>query len=336
MSKPGLSSPSWIRLFFLIVFAVSLSAAPAAAADVRFASGRNALKIPFRLYSNHVYVHVSVNGSAPLWLLLDTGAGNILDDRHARALGLKLDSPGRTIGSGEGEVDYAYARDVSYALPGVTVTKQKFAVVKLSDVEQCANSVEVDRQGEIRRRPQPLTGDQRQPLDGVLGAEFFKLFVVEIDYGTQSISLYHPGSYKYDGQGEVIPLEIAGHIFARGSLKSSKSGVMPGRFLIDTGAMTSLMLNRPFVEKSGLMPPADQTRPFELCGIGGGSPSRIGTLESLRLGSIEVKNPIAVFSEARAGSLASEDYDGMIGNAMLRHFKVVFDYSRKRMILEAP
>ncbi len=336
MSKPGLSSPSWIRLFLFTIFAVSLSATPAAASDVRFASGRNALKIPFRLYSNHVYMHVAVNGSAPLWFLLDTGAGNIIDDRRAQALGLKLGSPGRTIGSGEGEVDYAYARDIKYVLSGVTVTKQRFAVVKLSGVEECSNSVEVDRQGEISRRLQPLMGDQRQPLDGVLGNEFFKLFVVEIDYGTQSISLYDPGSYKYDGQGEVIPLEIEGHIFIRAPLKSSKSGVIPGRFLIDTGAMTALMLNRPFVEKSGLMPPADQTRPFELCGIGGGSPARIGTLESLRLGSIEVKNPITIFSEARAGSLASEDYDGMIGNATLRHFKVVFDYSRKRMILESP
>jgi hypothetical protein len=43
-----------------------------------------------------------------------------------------------------------------------------------------------------------------------------------------------------------------------------------------------------------------------------------------------------MFSQAKEGNLVSTDYDGLIGNAILRRFNLVFDYSRSRMIVEVP
>ncbi len=338
MFQPRLSSRSWIRFILSAVLTFSLGAASSAAAsDVRFTSGRSALKIPFRLFNNHIYLRVIVNGSAPLWFVLDTGAPNIIDSKHARALGLKLTPAGRATGTGEKEVDVSSTHDVSFALPGVTVARRKSGVISLGNVEECSNEIDVDRQGNISRRRQPLTGDQRQPFDGVLGEDFLRLFVVEIDYAAQMINLYEPRGYHYRGRGEVIPLEVRPqYVFVRAPVTSSKSGAVTGLFLIDTGFMGALTLNRPFVEKSGLLPPDEQTTPFEMCGIGGTSKSRLGTLESLRLVSTDIKTPVTIFSQAADGNLSRTDYDGLIGNAVLRHFKVVFDYSRSRMILESP
>lgn len=205
MSQLGLSSPPWIRFVLSAILTVSLgAAASAAASDVRFTSGRSALKIPFRLFNNHIYLRVSVNGSGPLWFVLDTGAPNIIDAKHARALGLKLISGGRGTGSGENEVDVSSAQDISLALPGVTVARQKIGVLSLENLEECSNGIDVDLQGNISRRSQPMTGDQRQPFDGVLGEQFLRLFVVEIDYAAQLINLYEPRGYKYSGQGERL------------------------------------------------------------------------------------------------------------------------------------
>jgi hypothetical protein len=106
--------------------------------------------------------------------------------------------------------------------------------------------------------------------------------------------------------------------------------------MIDTGHMGALVLHTPFVEKNGLLPPDNESTAFESCGIGGTTMSRLGKLESLRVGSQEVKSPITLFSQAKKGNLVSTDYDGIIGNATLRHFNVVFDHSRSRMILESP
>jgi len=180
--------------------------------------------------------------------------------------------------------------------------------------EECSNELDVDGQGNISRRRQPLTGDQRQPFDGVLGDEFLRLFVVEIDYAAQLINLYEPRGHHYSGRGEAIPLEVRRrYVFVRIPVKSSKAGTVTGLFMIDTGFMSALILNRPFTEKSGLLPPDEQTTPFEVCGIGGGSKTRIGTLESLRLGSADVRAPVTLFSQAAEGNLSRADFDGLIG-----------------------
>jgi aspartyl protease len=338
MFRLGLFSRLWIQFILSVSLTFSLGAASSAAAsDVRFTSGRNALKIPFRLYNNHIYLRVAVNGSAPLWFVLDTGARNIIASKHARALGLKLTPAGQVVGNGEKTQDVFTTENVSFALPGVTVTRQKFAVLDFEDLEECSNETDVDAQGNMMKRQRSRKGDERQPFDGVLGDEFFRLFVVEIDYAAQVMNLYEPKNYKYNGRGEAIPLEVRSrYVYVRTQLASSKGGTVTGLFMIDTGHMSALVLHRPFVEKNGLLPPDNESTPFESCGIGGYSMSRVGKLESLRLGSFDVKSPVTSFSQAKAGNLISTDYDGLIGNAILRRFNVVFDHSRSRMILESP
>jgi len=336
--ESGLSLRSWMRFILSAVFTVSLGvASSAAASDVRFTSGRNALKLPFRLYNNHIYLRVAVNGSAPLWFILDTGARNIIASKHARALGLKLTPAGQVLGNGEKPQDVFTTENVSFALPGVTVTRQKFSVMDWEEIEECSNEIDVDAQGHMVKRRHSRKGDERQPFDGVLGDEFFRLFVVEIDYAAQVINLYDPKDYKYNGRGEVIPVEVRSrYVYVRTQLASTKGGGATGLFIIDTGHVGALLLHRPFVEKNGLLPPDDESTPFEVCGIGGGSMTRMGKLGSLRLGSHDVKSPVTLFAQARDGNLISTEYDGLIGNAILRRFRVVFDHSRSRMILESP
>ena len=337
MFELGLFSRSWIRFILSAILTASLGVASSAvASDVRFTSGRNALKIPFQLYNNHIYLHVAVNGSALLWFVLDTGARNIIASKHARALGLKLTPAGQAVGNGEKTQDVFTTENVSFTLPGVTVTRQKFVVMDWENIEECSNEVDVDAQGNIMKLQRLRQGDERQPFDGVLGDEFFRLFVVELDYAAQVMNLYEPRNYKYEGRGEAIPLEVRSrYVYLRTQL-ASKGGNIKGFFMIDTGHMGALLLHRPFVEKNGLLPPDNESTPFELCGIGGYSTSRMGKLESLRLGSFKVKSPVTLFSQAKEGNLISTDYDGVIGNAILRRFHVVFDHSRSRMILESP
>lgn len=334
----GLSLRSWIRSISAVIISLSLGAPSSAAApDVRFTSGPDALKIPFRLYNNHIYLRVSVNESAPLWFVLDTGARNLIASKHARALGLKLAPAGQAVGVGEKAQEAFIAENVSLSLPGLTLTRQKFAVLDFDGLEECSNELDVDARGNLMKRQRARKGDERQPFDGVLGEELFRLFVVEIDYAAQVINLYEPKNYRYIGRGEAIPIEVRPrYVYVRAQLASSKGGDVTGLFLIDTGYMGALLLNRPFIEKHGLLPADNESAPFEVCGIGGGSMTHVGKLESLQLGSLEVKSPVTLFSQARDGNLISSDYDGLIGNAILRRFNVVFDYSRSRMILESP
>jgi C-terminal processing protease CtpA/Prc len=60
----------------------------------------------------------------------------------------------------------------------------------------------------------------------------------------------------------------------------------------------------------------------------------VARIESLRLGQLTIKNPVAAFSRATSGVLAGSVFDGIIGAEILRRFKVIIDYSRQQMILE--
>jgi hypothetical protein len=205
----------------------------------------------------------------------------------------------------------------------------------LENVEECSKKIDADLEGNITWRAQAARGDEAQPMDGVLGDQFFRLFVVEIDYLTKSINLYDPQSYHYQGKGEKIPLEVGpGHIYIRAPITAAKLAPLTGLFMIDSGSATGLVINSPFVKQNKLLPPSNQTTPFPICGIGGDSRTQIGRLTEIRLGNLKVENPITMFSQAENGVLASNDFSGSIGNAILRRFKVVFDYSRKLMILE--
>ena len=326
-----------VRVFrFSAVVILLLASSVVSMADVRFASGNSSLKIPFKLWNNHIYIRTSVNNSKPVWFLLDTGAPNIINRRNAETFGLKLTPRGQAGGVGENVVNAWSAENVSFSLPGVVYSKQKTGVVGLENVEECANKITVDPQGRITRREQIAVGDEYQPIDGVLGYEFFKTFVVEIDYAAQQINLHDPKSYQYSGNGEVVPIESQGiHIFLRAPVNIGKRTFSDRRFLIDTGAALALVLNKPFIEANNLLPPPEQTKAMEVCGIGGKSQTQVGTVETLRLKNFNLDKPITLFSQANNGVLVRSDFDGIIGNAILRRFRVIFDYSRGQMILES-
>ena len=321
--------------FFLLLFFIPM-ATSVDAADIRFTSGNSALKIPFDLYNNHIYLQVSVNGSKPLSFLFDTGAQHFIDSKQAKALGLKLKFQGQVAGIGEGTIDLYSSKKVSFSLPGVSLAGQEVGVIPLDGVSACVSEVVVDERGHLRKCEPNEQRCEKRVVDGILGHDFFKRFVVEIDYEARFINLYTPGNYKYQGTGESLPLEISKpHIFVQGRLSFAGRAPLNGRFLIDTGGAHSLILTRPFIEANGLLPPASELTRFPACGIGGHSEILIGTLSALQLGNIKISEPVTGFAQAESGAFAAASYDGNIGAGILRHFKLIFDYSRSRMIMES-
>lgn len=162
MLQLGVSLRSCMPLVLPAILSFSPDAASAAAPEVRFASGQSALKIPFRMFNNHIYLYVAVNGSAPLWFVLDAGARNIIARKHANALGLKLMPAGQAGGISKQTQDAFTTEDVSLALPGVTVTQQGFGVIDFEDLEECSNELDVDADGRLAKRQRSRTGTEPQ------------------------------------------------------------------------------------------------------------------------------------------------------------------------------
>jgi len=287
------------------------------ASDVSFDSGNSARSIPFELHNNHIYLQVKVNNSEPLWFILDTGASSIISRKRAESLGLKFRGKASGFGVGENAVEASFVEGISLKFPGATLSKQNIAAVSLEDLQKSLGRI----------------------VDGILGSGFFNRFVVEIDYAAKTVNLYSPKSYRYKGKGERVSIIVdadSGSIFARAVVKPSNRAPIKGLFEIDSGGGHALILNKPFVERNNLLTTAQKADVVSLGGIVGSSRAVAGTVENLQLGrSSRLENVNTFFSLATDGMLANEEFDGNIGNDFLRRFKVVFDYSRRSMILES-
>jgi hypothetical protein len=102
--------------------------------------------------------------------------------------------------------------------------------------------------------------------------------------------------------------------------------------VIDTGMTLSLLLNRPFVERNDFLAKV-KGHNFNACGFGEAKALK-GKVASLRFGKLKFDNLTTMFSQAKSGLAAADDVDGLIGGEILSQFKVLFDYSHRRMILD--
>ena len=66
--------------------------------------------------------------------------------------------------------------------------------------------------------------------------------------------------------------------------------------------------------------------------MGGDAQTKVGSVPELQLGKLTVQKPEANFF--LSGSPVERRLAGHIGIEVLRQFKIIFDYSRQRLVLE--
>jgi hypothetical protein len=265
---------------------------------------------------NYVLIKASINGSDPMNFILDSGAGSGIVLYYPTAVALALKLQGKGTGGGGGEAT-------------IKTSQVKGATLNISGVEMRDLTLVVF--------PPESHPSSDRVIAGVIGFTVFNRYIVEIDYASHAVKLYEPATYQYRGTGESLPLQLMSRVsFVR--IRVSAEGRKPadGLFLVDTGAgrFTSI-LNTPLVESNRLLTALPRTiQEPGAEGVGGEVKMRAGRVASLQLGRVTLTNPVVHLAQDRKGALASSDYSGVIGGELLRRFTVIFDYSRKRMILE--
>jgi membrane-associated protease RseP (regulator of RpoE activity) len=253
--------------------------------------------IPFEFECGMIFVPVSINGGPPSSFILDSGAsGFVVDAGAAREGGLDVEGSGQGEGAGKGKVDLRFAKDVSYRI-GVSLQ---------IDVP---SSYVIDLSGQPA-----IVG---RTVGGIVGYDFFVAHVVEIDYEAEIMRVFDRGSYRYDGEGAVLPLTFARKVpYVAATILVAGVEPVVADFLVDTGSGDAV--DHDIIAKS------NGKKLDVVGGVGLGEEYRVtmGRVESLRLGTLELRDAIGV-----AGGKA------LLGNEVLRRFTVVLDYGSSRLIL---
>lgn len=279
--------------------------------NARFASGNSALNIPLEIDNNIILMQVGVNNSKPLRFIFDTGASHtILHSRRGSELGLKPEEQVSGTATG-GAIEGSLTSGVSLKVAGAQVSNQQIGMVDF---------------------PVPPGFE----FDGVIGYDFINEFVVEIDYLKKIMNLYDPRTYSYRGRGEVIPLVLDDRRIplAHVTIIPPRGAPVNAILEVDTGADRAFIFNSPFVKKHGLLSAMTDTTESASRGAGGEQQIVVGRARSAQMGRFVFNNPTVGLILDAEGAGASEENDGVIGGEIFRRFKVIIDYSRRRMILE--
>ncbi|HEV2903672.1 MAG TPA: aspartyl protease family protein [Pyrinomonadaceae bacterium] len=293
------------------VFSSRVRRAPEASAP------KPVVTIPFKLVTRHIVVPVKINNSRSLSFVFDTGDKvGIVDIGRAKELGLDLHGQVRIGGAGSDTLLGSYVRGATWKLQGFEDFSQPVAL-----------AIPLGR----------LAARFGHDFDGIIGSDFIKQFVIEVDYQARVLKLHAKDGFVYSGSGESIPIQFNSHGHPLIEAEVTPRGGQPikGKFVLDLGSSAALALHSPLVKEHHLLELNHHTiRAIGVGGAGGDVQARIGRVSELKIGKFRITGPTALFSQDKAGAFANSSLAGNIGQRIASKFKLFLDYERHRIILE--
>jgi hypothetical protein len=262
----------------------------------RIDTPRPLLSVPLIVEEDIPLVQVRINGSQPLWFILDTGASAcVVDQGLAKQLNLRMEGQGKVAGVGAGTQNITFAKNVVYGVDNIRL--------------QVPDSYVIDLSGVV------LPGGRK--LDGLLGYDFIQQYVVVLDYEQGRMHLYEQKTFAYSGQGQKLLLELRNRVpYVKAKLHVAGQPSVERSWLVDTGAADTF--------DDELLAQTTSPKREALGGIGLGEPKKIilARAERIELGRFTLRDVPGVTGGMK------------IGSGLLRRFTVIIDYHRLSMILE--
>jgi hypothetical protein len=280
--------------------------------DARFAHGDRALGIPFDFSNDHLMVLGSVNGSKPLWFLIDTGAEfNVMNSTRLKEMNLTEFGRSTTSGGG-GSTGLAYTHVDTLTVGGVSLIGQRAGSLDIAAIERVYGV----------------------PMGGLLGMDFIDRFTMAVDYDRKVIDLYSPGRDLAVKHGTRVPFIIEeGHPHVRGSIVVDGPPAIPTDWIMDSGAAETCNLTMPFVREHQLLQRARRTpapKPSTVPGTENQffTQSTVrGRLQTISVGGVSVHEVPVNLQQGTTGAYASPSFSGTIGQRLLSHYNTTYDYT---------
>jgi hypothetical protein len=255
--------------------------------------------LPARFVDKSIIVRVNA-GSRGLDFLLDTGAGVLaIDPSVAHDLGLKLyDKRSDTIG---GSFDESRTIGPDLAIGEFQISSPVLRVIPIRD-SYAAGTAAV----------------------GLLGVDFIASSVLGINFKRETVTAYPSFSFAPTAAMIKIPIELDDGI----PRVAASFGGVPGRFLLDTGAGTTILYSSYFnrLPHTELLE-GEWTSTF----VGGEVPMKPYLVRDFSFGGITFRQAGILVPQTSTADIG--DYDGIIGRDVLQEYTIFLDYGREAIYL---
>jgi len=270
--------------------------------------------IPFEMVGSYIVLDARINQSTKLKMILDTGLRNtIVTELHPND---SLDlTPGELrdlqgLGSGKGFMAYESAGNNiqvgKIKLPNRLVYAFKEDFFNLSQ----------------------QTGVK---INGLLGVDFFRDYVVQIDYSHRRLRMYrHEQFIASKGYG-VMPMILQRQkMYIHLSVLETDSARQTIKMLIDTGAELTAWFET--LTNKAVNIPEKSIRGRIGEGLNGEINGVFARVQQLCIAEFCVKDPIVAFPDSAAISdvVRTSDRDGTIGGQLLNRFNLIIDTNNRK------
>lgn len=267
------------------------------------AHGENG-EISFRYAHQLIWIDLRVDGASPatppLHFLLDTGAGvTVIDLNAAKHLGLQF-GRSETIAGVDGRATAWHVSGFHTSVAGAPV-RDSLLALDLSRVSRACG----------------------EHIDGLLGADFLRDKIVQIDYAAGRLRLFSSNGTVVAAAGAIVlPLRQTSDAWC---IPIAISGNKPQWLRLDTGCDEALLW---VIDRHTRLNSSSAATAATSVGFSAATP-KYATLD-VRLGSDSLTGIPAGLHEREIFPGES----GLIGNPLLSRYKITIDARAKKLILE--
>ncbi|SFN29721.1 aspartyl protease family protein [Salegentibacter flavus] len=303
----------WLLMLWLTGLTIPLTAQ----SEYRVENQKGYFKLPFQLINDLVIVPVTVNG-VELSFLLDTGVnatlifaidGEIPDVKNTSRIFLR--------GLGAGEPVMALKAINNKVTLGDAVSEAETLYIVEEELIGLSNRLGIE-------------------LNGILGYDFFRDFIVNFNYRRKFIKVYAPEIYNYKKCRRCvdIPLifdENKPYLEAKVEMEDQEHNML---FLLDSGSGDAVWIFTD--EERGITVPHPSFEDFLGYSISGSVYGKRSRISSLSLGDLKLKEVTASFPDSLYVKDVSlyDNRNGSIGSQIMKRFHYTLDYPGKNLRLK--
>jgi hypothetical protein len=272
-----------------------------------------------QLQRNLLVVSGKLNGYGPYNFLLDTGVSTSIITSPALADSLHLRHGQAFKVVGAGGIDsglLAYQTDsVRVELPGIVAPRMTWLVLS----EDVLN----------------LSGYVGVPIDGILGSELFRSFVVTLQPDQGQMVLNDPTTYvpPRGKQWSSVPLTLQNNkAYITTQVQLTDSLTMQLKLVLDTGASHALSLEMDSDPR--MVAPAKRLSSDLGRGLTGTVRGFLGRVVTMQLGRHTLHSVLTSYPDAAdVHRRVDVPRNGNVGYELLKRFSLVFDYPHQQLLL---
>ncbi len=302
---------------FQLVFLLLLVVQSLCAQDLfNIIGGEQKTVQPFRLVNNLIIISVKVNGS-DLNFLLDTGVNKTILFNLSIEDSLKLRNPQKIKIKGLGDGDY---------LDAIKSGNNNF---RIGNIVNSNHMIYL-----ISGKEFDLSSQLGVNINGIIGGDLFRDFIVDLNYTTKRIKFNNPKTYSYKKcrKCQEFTLDFYNKKpYINIEVSTGMSTSVQVKLLIDSGSSDTIWLFED--SHDSIRIPKRYFNDYLGKGLGGDIFGKRGKIKKMNIGnfSFEGVNVAYPDSSTTISMRKHKARNGTLGAGILKRFRVIFDYQHKKI-----